>query len=506
MNVSFLLTPLLLSLLNNAKGQYIKFQRRKGNGGRGGVVGMRQKKVIGKCFISVSSNIKRYKIGKNGIVEGKFSTRFSKKDLQHLMGKIPQIKDKILSAPLGIVLGLSNIFAFMISLNMFNLINSEHRNVLIDITDKINSKIFLLNAINDVIRKLPLEISYLSKIGLFCLVQFGVQFLISHLSTYLFYSREERICTGAIKDYERLQVDKQNHEHSSTNERKNQIMTKQDFTFLEECMKVNSKMISHPNCKEISIDKEETGEIKRINMLQHMCILNQSGLIPIYVYNNILKKMNCEDQNITVFINFYVLISGIISKMYIKFFVKKKSDSLNTQIKNYHHLLSMLKSIFQNSYFYSICISIFLKFSNQANTFYEHSLKQSMLIFNTMLTPSVYVILSNILYEAIKLPSSLVLKDLLFVFYNKYVLSPSILWTLLYINNRYDILKVHKNLQLYFLIQAMTPPNYNISLLANNYEGSTNIKKIIGISYLVYLIPLYFYVLVLCMVFKHWKV
>ncbi|ANQ09961.1 Uncharacterized protein PCOAH_00042310, partial [Plasmodium coatneyi] len=243
---------------------------------------------------------------------------------------------------------------------------------------------------------------------------------------------------------------------------------------------------------------EGEGKVQKINMLQHMCMLNESGLIPIFVYNNLLKKLHCGEKNISLFFNYYVLISGILTKIYVKFFVKrKKKEEISSDEMKGMCLSSTFSSIFRNSYFYFLCISIFFKFFNSANAFYEQSIKQATTMFNTMLTPSVYVILSNILYEGIKLPSPVSFKDLLFVLQNKYLLFPSLIWAMLHMSNRYGVFK------LYFLIQAMTPPNYNLFFLAKNYGEPNSIRKILSVSYPLYLVALYFYALALFSYFRN---
>ncbi|VUZ94693.1 apicoplast integral membrane protein, putative [Plasmodium vivax] len=517
MNTPARLVPLLLALMHLAKSQLSKDA---GRGANSGGVPIRQYHVGGKCFIRTSPQNKRYLFGKSNKIVTKYKTNFSRKDVQNLLKKIPQINYPLLSAPLGALLRLSNIFAFMLSLNALKLVKNEHRNALIDITDNINSRIFLLNAIGDVVRKIPEEAPQLCKISLFCVAQFCTQFFFSRLTAYLFYSREERGVTTGGGDNGGVQVGRECQGELHTDGERERIAPTAGGTPQEG---KKSTMTTGLNCPKGAIHEEEAGKTairvenagkratheeevgmrQKENMLQHMCVLNQSGLIPIYVYNSLSKRLHCGEKNISLFVNCYVLISGILSKIYVKFFVKKKKKDISSDEMKDTCLSSMCSSILRNSYFCILCISIFFKFFNKANAFYEQSIRPSTAMFNAMLTPSVYLILSNILYEGIKLPSPVSFKDLLFVLQNKYLLFPSLIWAMLHVSNRYGVFKFDKSLQLYFLVQAMTPPNYNLFLLAKNYGGSNSIRKILSVSYPMYLVALYFYVLALFSYFRN---
>ncbi|GAB65657.1 hypothetical protein PCYB_071590, partial [Plasmodium cynomolgi strain B] len=444
----------------------------------------------------------RYLFGKNSTVVKKFKTNFSRKDVQKLLREIPQINYPILYAPLGVVLRLSNIFAFMLSLNVFKLVKNEHRTAMTDITDNICSKIFLLNAINDVVRKIPEEAPQLCKISLFCVTQFCIQFIFSRVTAFLFYAEERDVLRGE-GDNGRVQVEKEGQGKIHMDGERDHVAPSAGVTPQEEQERKKPTIATDLNCHKTTKHEEEAGKTQKINMLQHMCVLNQSGLIPIYVYNHLSKKFHFEEKNISLFVNCYVLISGILSKIYVKFFVKKKKDDISSDEMKGICLSSMFSPILKNSYFCFLCISIFFKIFNKANAFYEQSIKQSTIIFNTMLTPSVYVILSNILYEGIRLPSPVSYKDLLFVLQNKYLFFPSLVWAMLHVSNRYGVFKFDKNLQLYFLVQAMTPPNYNLFHLAKNYGGPTSIRKTLSVSYPLYLVALYFYALALFSYFRN---
>ncbi|SBT35171.1 conserved Plasmodium protein, unknown function [Plasmodium ovale wallikeri] len=121
---------------------------------------------------------------------------------------------------------------------------------------------------------------------------------------------------------------------------------------------------------------------ERIDMLKHMCTLSHTGLVTMYVFNRIQKSLNCCNDNMSVFVNFYTLVSGLFSKLYIYFFVKKKK-----------------------------------------------------LIPKTML--------------------------------------------------------------LFFLVQSMTPPNYGVYLLSEKFEGLDGIRKVLAMSYPLYLIPMFVYTSIL---------
>ncbi|ANQ07414.1 Uncharacterized protein PCOAH_00018380 [Plasmodium coatneyi] len=488
---------LLLALLHLAKSQFSK------DGGRGGIH-IRQYHVGEKCFIRVSTPNKRYRFGKNSRVVKKFKTSFSRKDVQNVLRKIPQINYPLLSSPLGVLLRLSNVFSFMLTLNALKLIRSEHRTALTEITDNICSKIFLLNAINDVVRKIPEEAPQLGKISLFCVAQFFTQIFFSRVTAYLFYAKWGRGVITGRGDKERVQVEKDGQGEHHLDGEGDRVASTAGVTAEEEQETRNPTITTDLNCRKITNNEEEAGREQKINMLQHMCVLNQSGLIPMFVYNNLLKMLHWEEKNISLFVNCYVLISGILTKLYVKFFVKKKKkEEISSDEMKSICLSSMFSSILRNSYFYFLCTSIFFKIFAKANAFYEQSIKQATTMFNTMLTPSVYVILSNILYEGIKFPSPVSFKDLLFVLQNKYLLFPSLIWAMLHVSSRYGVFKFDKNLQLYFLIQAMTPPSYNLFLLAKNYGEPNSIRKILSVSYPLYLVALYFYALGLFSYFRN---
>eukprot|EP00366_Plasmodium_knowlesi_P000857 XP_002258354.1 hypothetical protein, conserved in Plasmodium species [Plasmodium knowlesi strain H] len=476
-------TPLILllvTLLYLAKSQFSKGEWK---GGTDWGIPIRQYHVGGKCFIRVFTPNKGYILSKNSRVVKKFKINFSRKNVQNLLQKIPQINYPLLSAPLGILLRLGNIFSFMLTLNALKLIRNEHRIVLTDITDNICSKIFLLNAINDVVRKIPEEAPQLCKISLFCVAQFCTQIFFSRVTAYLFYG---------WKDNGQRRVKNEGQGEPLIDGQGERASAAAGVISQDEQGRREPAITTDLNCRKTIKNAEEAGREEKVNMLQHMCVLNQSGLIPIFVYNNLLKILHWEEKSISLFINCYVVISGILTKIYVKFFVKKKKEETSSDKMKGICLSSMFSSIGGNSYFYVLCTSIFFKIFSRANAFYEHSIKQSMVMLNTMLAPSVYVILSNILYEGIKLPSAISYKDLLYVLQNKYLLFPSLMWAMLRMSNRYGVLKFDKNLQLYFLVQAMTPPSYNLFLLA-----------ILTVSYPLYLGALYFYVLALFRCFRN---
>ncbi|KJP89428.1 hypothetical protein AK88_00871 [Plasmodium fragile] len=506
MNILARLILLLLALLHLAKSQYSKDGGREGNNNNRGVP-IRQYNVGGKCFICTSCPPKRYLIGKKSRVVKNFKTSFSITDVQNLVKKIPRINYPLLCAPLEVLLRLSNIFSFMLTLNALKLIRNEHRIALNDIADNISSRIFLLNAINDVVRKIPEEAPQLCKIFLFCVAQFCTQFFFSRVTAHLFYDRNEK---GVIKgggDDEQVQVEKDGQGKLHMDGEGNLIAPIAEVTPQEEQEGKSYTRTNDVNGRKITTHEEDAGETEQMKMLQHMCMLNQSGLIPIYVYNHLSKKLQFEGKNISLFVNCYVLISGILTKCYVKFFVQKKKKtkeiSSDEMMKGGIFLSSMFSSLLKNSYFCFLCISIFFKIFEKANIFYEQSIKQSMMMFNTILTPSVYVILSSILYEGIKLPFSVSFKDLLFVLQNRFVVFPSLIWAMLHVSNRDGVFKFDKNLQLYLLVQAMTPPSYNLFLLAKNGREPNSIRKILSLSYPLYLIALYFYALGLFSYFKN---
>ncbi|CRG99291.1 conserved Plasmodium membrane protein, unknown function [Plasmodium relictum] len=484
------------------------------------------KKYKVKNFISINNKNKKYIYLKKKHVK-KYVTYFSKNDI---IFKIKQIitRNDCLVMPLNIILNLSNIFFFMFSLNYYNLINKNHRNALLEITDNINSKIFLFNTINDTIKNIPNNFSSFLKIFFFSITQFFSQIFISHLASTFFYSHNNEqesegkknknmLCDKLenLKDKNDIAYTEKDDVKLSENDKKkdnesNEISSnkKKDLYshFLKEQISRENE-IDHLNYKEINeinnnIKSENFKNIYNENIrntiLKYMCVLNHTGFIPMFIFNQILKKLNFLDNDVNVLTNFYVLINGFISKVYVNIFLKKNKLIINEKKKVYS-----LKLIFFNSYTYFIIISLFLKFFNTANFIYEKSIKQILLTFNNILIPSILIIISNIIYEGIVEKSSFYIKDLIFIFNNKYLLYPFFFFGLFYINNHYRFFHIKTSLQLFLLIQSMTPPNYNIFFLNKKLGDFKDIKKILSFSYSIYLIPLYFYSLILYKYFKN---
>ncbi|SBT76277.1 conserved Plasmodium protein, unknown function [Plasmodium ovale] len=455
----------------------------------------------GRGFISINEHNKKYSLKSRNDkkITTKFTSRLSKKDILTCIQRIPQTTFECVVPSLCVMSGLGNMLLFMYFLNFFRLINITHRNVLTDITEKINSNIFLFNTIIDVVNMIPKEIPTFCILSFFSLTQLLSHTFLSRFMSYLFYSKEEREGNVTIIREKQIGISAMG-DFQSCGSTKGGENNQEDgnITIVEGITKgVVKRRGTHENSRE------------RIDMLKHMCTLSHTGLVTMYVFNRIQKSLNCCNDNMSVFVNFYTLVSGLFSKLYIYFFVKKKK-----LVENGKTTLSFFKSIFSNVYFYSFFISLFFKFFPKCFFFYQVSLKQSLNLFHTILTPSIFIILSNIMYEGTRLKSPFLLKDLLFVLHNKYILIPSFFFVLLYINNLYGYLNIPKTMLLFFLVQSMTPPNYGVYLLSVRQEGAHNrghqvqhlmekfegldgIRKVLAMSYPLYLIPMFVYTSIL---------
>ncbi|SBS81881.1 conserved Plasmodium membrane protein, unknown function [Plasmodium ovale curtisi] len=270
----------------------------------------------GRGFININEHNKKYSLkSRNDTkITTKFIVRFSKKDILTCIQRIPLTTCEYVVPSLRIMSGLGNMLLFMYFLNLFRLINRTHRNVLIDITEKINSNIFLFNTISDVVNMIPKEMPTFCILSFFSLTQLLSHTFLSRLMSYLFYSKEER-------------------EGNVTVIREKQIGTSSMGDF-QSC---GSTKGGENNPKDGSItivggvakgvvkgEGIHENSSERIAMLKHMCTLSHTGLVTMYVFNRIQKSLNCCNDNMSVFINFYTLVSGLLSKLYICFFVKKK--------------------------------------------------------------------------------------------------------------------------------------------------------------------------------------
>ncbi|CRG96628.1 conserved Plasmodium membrane protein, unknown function [Plasmodium gallinaceum] len=491
-----------------------------------------QKKTISKgkfqkCKIKnfiINNKSKKYIYQKKNVK--KFVSYFNKSDIILKIKQMTIMKNDYFTVPLNVIWNLSNIFFFMFSLNYYNLINENHRKTLLEITDNINSKIFLFNTINDIIKVIPKNFSFFLKIFIFSIAQFFSQIFISNLTSFIFYSKnnKQEIERKKKKDFLCDKLEKLNDNNDITYTENNVKLNQNNKEKNNENIEITSNKRKHleshllkeQKSKENEIDHLNYKDINEINnnikslnyeniyndsirktILKHMCVLSHTGFIPIFIFNQILKKLNFINNDINILINFYILINGFMSKIYVQYFTKKNELILNEKTN-----FSSLKLIFFNSYTYFILISLFLNFFHKANFIYEKSVKQLLLMFNNILIPSILIIISNILYEGFIVKSSFYIKDLIYIFNNKYLLYPIFFFILFHLNNHYKFFHIKTNLQLFLLIQSMTPPNYNIYFLNKKFGDLKEIKKILSFSYFIYLIPLYFYSLILYKYFK----
>ncbi|SOV22449.1 conserved Plasmodium membrane protein, unknown function [Plasmodium sp. DRC-Itaito] len=397
-------------------------------------------------FVNSYNNNKIYngysrKAEKKKIIRSnKFKVHFYSKQniLYEIKKKIISFEYEQLKIALKGIIGLFNIFGFMLLLNHYNFINETHAKSLIEITDKINSKIFLFNTINDVIRKIPEEIHTFSKVSLFALGHFSFQLIISNISSYVF----------SLFRSQEIKNEQSQYKLKNINE-----------DYKEEEKKEKQNLYSNYNLKDI---------LKR-KMLKSMCILNHTGFIPMYIFNYILKKFNLIDNNMTIFINLYHLLYSIMSKIYIHFFINNKENIILSFNKIKY--IDLIKNVFFNTYSFFIYISLFLKYFKNLYTIYETYYKPILTTFHSILIPSILIILSNILYQTYNVNAHLSFKDLFYVLKNKYLIYPSAMYAFFCVNKRYN-------------------------LVNNKISNITDISKILNISYSVYFIPLFFYSLI----------
>ncbi|CDO64142.1 conserved Plasmodium membrane protein, unknown function [Plasmodium reichenowi] len=422
------------------------------------------------------------KIAQKRITRGnKFVVHFYNKKnniLYEIKKKLMSLEYEQLKIPLKSIFGLFNIFGFMFLLNHYNFINDIHTRSLIEITEKINTKIFLFNTINDVIRKLPEERHTIWKVALFALGHFSFQLIICNVSSFIFSfcSSNKMNKNESGKELKNINEDYKDEENFMSKEK---IYKEMDKTEKKE------NLHSNYNLKDILKNK----------MLKSMCILNHTGFIPMYIFNYILNKFKFIDKNITIFINFYHLLYSIMSKIYIHFcFIKNKEKILFSFNKLKY--IDLIKYTFFNTYSLFISISLFLKYFKNIYTIYEQHYKPILTTFHSILIPSILIILSNILYQTHNVKAYFSFKDLFFVLSNKYFIFPSTMYLMFCMNKHYRLVKISKVLQLFFLIQSLTPPNYNIHFLNNKITKIADISKILNISYSVYFIPLFFYSLI----------
>ncbi|KEG02967.1 hypothetical protein YYE_01898 [Plasmodium vinckei vinckei] len=423
--------------------------------------------IIGKNY----KNIKKYKIvrsyicnqyksdnkyyGRNGKEKrlNKYRIKYNIK-IKRLNGllnikEISLIKNVNFLSSINMVTSLSSIFIFMHILNYLKLINNTHRNTLLEITDKICSKIFLFNTINDIINTNPQKnIPKYFIIGLFSITQFIFHTLFSNGMACLFYSSSQQNGEKVIEK----KCEKHNHSSEkdldTCNEVSNYIKTQNENILNKNCHN-NSVKNNINNSKQIeTYEIERANNMTNVSLLKHLCILNHTGLIPLYIFNYMLKKLNYENDNINILINFYNLFNGILSKIYVNYFIKNNNtensgDSFSTdkKINKWCTPLGLFNSVFNNWFSYSLLISIFLKFIDKTNIIYEKSLKHVLLAFNNILPPSILVIISNIIYDGLKESSKISLKDLFFILNNKYVLIPSFFFVLSHLNDYFKLFK-----------------------------------------------------------------
>ncbi|SCN59458.1 conserved Plasmodium protein, unknown function [Plasmodium chabaudi adami] len=489
--------------------------------------------IIGKKY----KNIKKYKIVRSYICnqyksDNKYYAGYGKEKqlnkyrikynikIKRLNGLlnikgISLIKNVNFLSSINMVTSLGSIFIFMHILNYLKLINNTHRNALLEITDKICSKIFLFNTINDIINTNPQKnIPKYFIISLFSITQFIFHTLFSNVMVCLFYSRDQQNGKQIIE--KKYEDNNEGHNYLSEkglnkcNEVANYIKSKNEDTLNNNCYN-NSVKNDTNNSKQIeTCEIERTNNMTNVSLLKHLCTLSHTGLIPIYIFNYMLKKLNYNNDNINIMINFYNLFNGILSKIYVNYFIKNNniessddSSSTGKKINKWCTPLALLNNVFNNSFSYSLLISIFLKYIDKTNTIYEKSLKNVLLTFNNILPPSILIIISNIIYDGLKESSKISLKDLFFILNNKYVLTPSFFFVLSYLNDYFKLFKISKSLHLFLLVQAMTPPNYSIYFLSEKFSKLQNIKKTLCISYPIYLIPLFIYSFILFEYFKN---
>ncbi|CDU17487.1 hypothetical protein YYC_02683 [Plasmodium yoelii 17X] len=443
----------------------------------------------------------------------KYNTKIKRLNVLLNIKEINLIKNVNFLSSINMVTSLSSIFIFMHILNYFKLINNTHRNALLEITDKICSKIFLFNTINDIINtNFQKNIPKYFIIGLFSITQFIFHTLFSNVMACLFYSRDQQNGEKIIEKKNITKCEDNNKENnyllekslSKSNEVSNYIKTKNE-DILNKNYHNGSLRNDINNSKQIETSEiERKNNMNNVSLLKHLCTLSHTGLIPMYVFNYMLKKLNYKNDNINIMINFYNLFNSILSKIYVNYFIKNSniensgdSSSPDKKINKWCTPLALLNSIFNNSFSYFLLISIFLKFIDKTNTIYENSLKKVLLMFNNILPPSILIIISNILYDGLKENSKIPLKDLFFILNNKYVLIPSFFFVLSHLNDYFKVFEISKNLHLFLLIQAMTPPNYNIYFLSEKISKLQNIKKTLCMSYPIYLIPLFIYSFIL---------
>ncbi|SPJ10155.1 conserved Plasmodium membrane protein, unknown function [Plasmodium sp. DRC-Itaito] len=433
--------------------------------------------------------------GKKGekriIACNKFMVNFYNKKniLYQIKRKVISFEYEQLKIPLKSIIGLFNIFVFMFLLNHYNVINETHTKSLIEITNKINTKIFLFNTINDIIRLLPKERHIIWKVGLFAVGHFSFQLIVSNVSSFIFsfFTSQEINNDKSEKKLKNINEDyKEEGNYFNDNKNDTKKIKNKKKNIYKEIDEKQKKLNLHL--------KYNLKDILKNKMLKSMCILNHTGFIPMYIFNYILNKFNLIDNNITIFINFYHLLHSIMSKIYIHFYIK---NNKNTILEFYKlKYINLIQNIFFNTYSLFIYISLFLKYFKNVYTIYETHYKPILTTIHSILIPSILIILSNILYQTHKVKAHFSYKDLFYVLNNKYLLFPSAMYAFFCINKRYSLIKISKGLQLFFLIQSLTPPNYNIHFLNNKISKITDISKILNISYSVYFIPLFFYSLI----------
>lgn len=366
------------------------------------------------------------KIAQKRIIRGnKFVVHFYNKKnniLYEIKKKLVSLGYEHLKIPLKSIFGLFNIFGFMFLLNHYNFINDNHSKSLIEITDKINTKIFLFNTINDVIRKLPEERHTIWKVALFALGHFSFQLIISNVTSFLFsfFTSHEINKNERGKELKNINDDYKDEENFMNKEKIYKQMDKKE------------NIHSNYNLKDVLKNK----------MLKSMCILNHTGFIPMYIFNYILNKFKFIDNNITIFINFYHLLYGIMSKIYIHFYIKNKENILFSFNKLKY--MDLIKNTFFNTYSLFISISLFLKYFKNVYTIYEQHYKPILTTFHSILIPSILIILSNILYQTHNVKAHFSFKDLFFVLNNKYFIFPSAMYIIFCMNKHYRLVKVQR--------------------------------------------------------------
>ncbi|WBY56637.1 apicoplast integral membrane protein [Plasmodium yoelii yoelii] len=239
----------------------------------------------------------------------KYNTKIKRLNVLLNIKEINLIKNVNFLSSINMVTSLSSIFIFMHILNYFKLINNTHRNALLEITDKICSKIFLFNTINDIINtNFQKNIPKYFIIGLFSITQFIFHTLFSNVMACLFYSRDQQNGEKIIEKKNITKCEDNNKENnyllekslSKSNEVSNYIKTKNE-DILNKNYHNGSLRNDINNSKQIETSEiERKNNMNNVSLLKHLCTLSHTGLIPIILskiyVNYFIKNSNIENS------------------------------------------------------------------------------------------------------------------------------------------------------------------------------------------------------------------